>query len=153
MVHLRNFRGELKQDQYYKGLGFLELDPEGLTNLLADLPAGSKVALVTRTANETAPYIRHYVRALRAQQLEVRLVAQDPIKDFCFMQQTRRRLVIFARSTFAWWSAFLSQATHIDMYRVFYPGAPDFGAEFAVPGDARYHLHAFPAAQIAEQLP
>jgi hypothetical protein len=74
-------------------------------------------------------------------------------KDFCFLQQTKARLVIFGRSTFAWWAAYLSEAVRIDMYRVYWPGAPDFGAEFEVKGDPRYHYSAFAIGEVQDTPP
>lgn len=115
VFHYRNFLREMPRKGLQKG--YQELSPTDVAQkLLAHLPAGSKVALVTRYANDAVAY-QH---ALQQRGLQVRrIVNQTGVQDFCFLMQTQKEAVGLARSTFFWWAAaVLGQADTVRAYSV-----------------------------------
>lgn len=114
VVHLRNFRAEMRERNYLER-GYEELNPIRVAEaLLGHLAAGSKVVIVSRGE----AYVDQYVKALRDRGLQVRTTPNDHsgVQDFCFLLQTERELVGTMRSTYTRWAALLGRAKRVQLY-------------------------------------
>jgi len=68
------------------------------------LKPGSKVAIVSPSRDISLPYSQ----SLQKKGIEVRLVNQNRIQDFCFLMNTKKELVGNHLSTYTFWSSILS---------------------------------------------
>ena len=87
------------RERNYLERGYEELSPQRMAQeLLGHLPAGSKVAIVSRGE----AYVDLYVKALRERSLQVRTTPSDHsgVQDFCFLLQAEREIVGTMRSTY-----------------------------------------------------
>jgi hypothetical protein len=92
---------------------------------MGHLPAGQKVAITTRFANE--PRAQEYQRALQDRGLRVRVVAnQTGVQDFCFLLRARQELMGVAKSTYARWAAYLGDAERVQLYALDNAGSQEF---------------------------
>ena len=60
--------------------------------------------------------VQEYVAALEKRGLQVRVVEQGGVQDFCFLKETQKELVGGAVSTFVRWAAFLGDARKVQLY-------------------------------------
>jgi hypothetical protein len=106
--------------------GFEELDPQRVASeLMGHLPAGQKIAMTTRFANE--PIVEDYQRAMQARGFQVRIVAnQTGVQDFCFLLRAQQELLGVAKSTYARWAAFLGDAARVQLYALDNVGSQEF---------------------------
>ena len=92
---------------------------------MGHLPAGQKIAMTTRFANE--PIVQDYQNAMQAQGFQVRIVAnQTGVQDFCFLLKAQQELLGVAKSTYARWAAFLGDAERVQLYALDNVGSHEF---------------------------
>jgi len=84
-------------------------------NMLGHLTAGDKVALVT-----PSPEIAQLYKAkLEQRGIQVRIVSQSRVQDFCFMMNARKELYGQHSSTYVFWAAILSKTVKkVSLYYV-----------------------------------
>jgi hypothetical protein len=71
---------------------------------------------VAITAKKNNGMVQEYVAALEKRGLQVRVVEQGGIQDFCFLKKAQKELVGGAVSTFVRWAAFLGDAKRVQFY-------------------------------------
>ena len=115
VLHVRNFGPHLLRQ------GFQLLDAnQTAINMLKDLPAGHRIALVApQFGDERDNAVLEYQTALEAKGLSVRRIqGQSSTQDFCFLRRTHKELIGAKTSTYAVWAGLLGNATRVRLYVV-----------------------------------
>jgi hypothetical protein len=101
-------------ERAYLSSGFEETSPNKTSNeLLGHLNVGDKVAIVAKGTTEA---LRDYVPVLEKRGLQVRVVHQSGIQDFCFLKKAQKEIAGSAVSTYVRWAAFLGDAKRVQLY-------------------------------------
>ena len=116
VLHMRNFTREFPHKTLaLKNSHFRELPPHELISAFLSSPDDEwrPVAVVGSSAAGMVAALRQ-----SSPKRQVRLISQTPLQDLCFMAKTKHRLIVQAKSSFAWWAAFLSGADRVDAWAV-----------------------------------
>jgi hypothetical protein len=101
-------------ERQYRYNGFEETSPNKTSNeLFGHLNVGDKVAIVAWQATVA---LRDYVPVLEKRGLQVRVIHQSGMEDFCFLKKAQKEIAGSAVSTYARWAAFLGDAKRVQFY-------------------------------------
>jgi hypothetical protein len=93
---------------------------------MGHLPAGQKIAMTTRFANNE-PMVQEYQTAMQQRGFQVRVVSnQTGVQDFCFLLRAQQELLGVAKSTYARWAAYLGDAERVQLYALDNVGSQEF---------------------------